>query len=546
MMAAGLHLVLADAPLWLLVHGPPTVFLFCFGACVGSFVNVVVYRLPAGMSVISPPSRCPTCGARLRFFRENLPILGWFMIRGRCRYCGVRVSPQYMVIELVMALIFVALYAMLFVGGHGTSWWHQIGGDWWTANGIYRAWPAYFTLAFLVAGLVAMTLIDARTMTIPIEIPVFVTVTAFIAYPLQSILPTRGWASSTWPIPGVTWPWFGAGVGAAIGIAIGMLLLKLGKLRYSFHDYDEHVEPDSAIGDYPHARREMGVEILFLLPCLLGGVLGYLLGRQLPATAPPELVQAIGGSLLGYLSGGALIWGIRILGTLGFGREAMGLGDVHLLGAVGAVLGWFDPILIFFIAPFSGILGVLLSMGLSSVFKISRRELPYGPHLAVATIIVLVGRPALEQLRVAIMPGVPWPTAGLVHTAPTAQRSPVVEPGADPRADNLALGSSVSWAAVASRSRGPADVAGTAEATDCTASTGADRRCPDSNERITRDAQEAHRRVLCAACPDRARRVQVGRSRPDCLAHGGERGAAGAARRSESSHRGSPGRPAGS
>ena len=72
-------------PLWVMLHVPTAVFIFCFGACVGSFLNVVIYRLPAGMSVITPPSRCPTCGGRLRFFRENLPILGYFMVRGKCR-----------------------------------------------------------------------------------------------------------------------------------------------------------------------------------------------------------------------------------------------------------------------------------------------------------------------------------------------------------------------------------------------------------------------------------------------------------------------------
>ena len=76
--------MLAQA-VWVFNHLPIMVFIFMFGACVGSFVNVVNYRIPAGMSVSSPPSRCPTCGARLSFFRDNVPILGWIMLRGRCR-----------------------------------------------------------------------------------------------------------------------------------------------------------------------------------------------------------------------------------------------------------------------------------------------------------------------------------------------------------------------------------------------------------------------------------------------------------------------------
>ena len=116
-------LLAQNRTIWALQHLPILVFLFMFGACVGSFLNVVIYRLPAGMSVISPPSRCPTCGAKLRFFRENLPILGWFILRGRCRFCGVKISPQYMIIETLMALLMVGLYVVLIVPGPNVAWW---------------------------------------------------------------------------------------------------------------------------------------------------------------------------------------------------------------------------------------------------------------------------------------------------------------------------------------------------------------------------------------------------------------------------------------
>ncbi|MCI0674280.1 MAG: prepilin peptidase, partial [Phycisphaerales bacterium] len=93
--------------------------------------------------------------------------------------------------------------------------------------------------------------------------------------------------------------------------------------------------------------------------------------------------------------------------------EAMGLGDVHLLACIGAVLGWFDPILVFFLAPFSGLLWAFVSMGIASVFKRARRELPYGPHLAVATFLVIACRPGIEWLWVTLLPGVPWVERGL-------------------------------------------------------------------------------------------------------------------------------------
>ena len=128
-----------------------------------------------------------------------------------------------------------------------------------------------------------------------------------------------------------------------------MALMIAGIFRPSFADYEEFVPEGEVLADYPHARREMGVELLFLLPVVLGMIVGGLALAGLDG-APPRWIQAVGGSLLGWIVGGGLVWGVRILGTLGFGREAMGLGDVHLMAAVGAVLGWFDPIIIFFVA----------------------------------------------------------------------------------------------------------------------------------------------------------------------------------------------------
>ena len=193
-----------------------------------------------------------------------------------------------------------------------------------------------------------------------------------------------------------------------------------------FADYEQYVEPGEAFADYPHARREMAVEMLFLLPCIAGLVLGFMAGAKLPVGPPPVIVQAVSGSLLGYLVGGGVVWAVRILGTLGFGKEAMGLGDVHLLGAVGAVLGWADPIFIFLLAPFFGLAWAVLSMGFSSLLHKKRRELPYGPHLAVATLVVILCRPVVSWVQVTYLPGVPQP--GLVQAAPSTGPSSAPRP----------------------------------------------------------------------------------------------------------------------
>jgi leader peptidase (prepilin peptidase) / N-methyltransferase len=80
------------------------------GAAIGSFLNVCIYRWPAEQSVIRPPSRCPGCEHGLRWY-DNVPIVGWLLLRGRCRYCGMQVSAQYPLIELATALIWLAAVA---------------------------------------------------------------------------------------------------------------------------------------------------------------------------------------------------------------------------------------------------------------------------------------------------------------------------------------------------------------------------------------------------------------------------------------------------
>jgi len=83
-----------------------------FGALFGSFLNVVIYRIPRGESVVFPASHCTKCGSNLKPW-HNIPILSWLLLRGRCAFCGAPISAQYPVIELLSAAIFAALYLKL-------------------------------------------------------------------------------------------------------------------------------------------------------------------------------------------------------------------------------------------------------------------------------------------------------------------------------------------------------------------------------------------------------------------------------------------------
>ena len=78
------------------------------GAVVGSFLNVVIHRLPRGESVVKPRSRCPQCGAQIAGY-DNVPVVSWLVLRGRCRHCGTRISPRYPGVELLTAVTFVAV-----------------------------------------------------------------------------------------------------------------------------------------------------------------------------------------------------------------------------------------------------------------------------------------------------------------------------------------------------------------------------------------------------------------------------------------------------
>jgi len=99
---------LPDTTAWLIV-----LWLFIIGGVVGSFLNVVVYRLPLGLSLVHPPSHCPKCGEPIRWY-DNVPIFGWLMLRGRCRQCHHPISARYPVVEAITAVMFatVALAAM--------------------------------------------------------------------------------------------------------------------------------------------------------------------------------------------------------------------------------------------------------------------------------------------------------------------------------------------------------------------------------------------------------------------------------------------------
>jgi type 4 prepilin peptidase 1 (EC:3.4.23.43). Aspartic peptidase. MEROPS family A24A len=83
--------------------------IFILGLCIGSFLNVCIYRIPIQKSVVYPPSHCPECNTRLTF-RDMIPVLSYIILRGRCRYCGTRISVRYPLVELLTGFVYLTVY----------------------------------------------------------------------------------------------------------------------------------------------------------------------------------------------------------------------------------------------------------------------------------------------------------------------------------------------------------------------------------------------------------------------------------------------------
>lgn len=516
----------------LLAKATWVVFVFAFGACAGSLTNVLVYRLPRGMGVVTPPSKCPACETQLTW-RENIPIFGWLFLRGRCRFCLSPISAEYPLVEAFMGMLLAATFVLFYVvpadallidipiGAIRPEWAAIDAIEGWPRT----TWPIFIVFASLLCSLVAMTLVDAKTFTIPLVLPWAATIVAIIFHvgyaailsANRSVLPSTapGWIWSL-PTPGgnnpttsMAWWWMGASIAGTLGLGIGLVLIRFGLIRRSFEDYadweadalkartpalpsaddaanqapEEELKPTdprrapprllgpvtaflatvalgalvgawlgpvlnvarwwglllgflaapavagaihrrvssettaqsapvttasstSASGDaspggpamwieYPHARREMLREIAFLAPCLILGILGGLLATRLwTGTVPPLWLPVLSGVLMGYLIAGGIVWTVRIAGSLAFGREAMGLGDVHLMAAVGACVGWIDASVAF---PLAAVIGLYWAL----VGAISRgglaRAMPFGPYLAAASMCVIYGKPVVER-----------------------------------------------------------------------------------------------------------------------------------------------------
>jgi leader peptidase (prepilin peptidase)/N-methyltransferase len=165
------------------------VFVFLFGAVVGSFLNVCIYRIPRGESIVFPASHCPECGNKIRAF-DNIPIISYLLLRGKCRTCGSRISWQYPLVEMLSALLTLALFLKFHLS------------------------PTFLVLFLFCMALVVITFIDLEHQIIPDSISLPGIVVGFLS---SFILPWLSWQNS---LIGIV-----AGGGSLLLVAYGYQLL---------------------------------------------------------------------------------------------------------------------------------------------------------------------------------------------------------------------------------------------------------------------------------------------------------------------------------
>jgi leader peptidase (prepilin peptidase)/N-methyltransferase len=240
----------------------PVLVATLLGAALGSFLNVCVYRWPAEQSVVRPRSRCGSCGATIAWY-DNIPVLSWLLLRGRCRHCGQRVSVQYPLVELAVAGIW------------GVCAW-QLG---LTVEAL-RA-------ALLLTLLLGIALTDAREMVIPDQ----------------------------FTVPGT---------------ALGLLLAV-------------------PAGGFPFRS------------ALLGAALGYL-----------------------------LLWGVKLSAEKLLRKDALGVGDIHMMAMIGAFTGPAGVLLTLFLGSLLGLLLGVPALWLRGRLKPGESYLPLGLFLAMGAAVTLV------------------------------------------------------------------------------------------------------------------------------------------------------------
>ena len=360
--------------------------LAIIGAAVGSIVNLAVYRLAWHQRSYSPWS-APLEKALPRHWSDRIPISGWFGLRRESSLHGTGFWIRPMVVEVVMATGLVGLY-------------------WWEVEqlGLIRPMtvpPAslvlhiqFLTHAFLLTLMLAGSLIDVDEKTIPdaITVPGTLVGLALAAVFPWALLPDvvraigsdgsvaqptwdflRLSSPNLWPVELNGFPrWTALAIG--LGCWWGWCFALMPRTWYGRHGWRRAL--GLSLARLRRSEATYGAVGMGVLGTLLLGGIWWLGG---------ERWEGLLTSLVGMAAGGGIIWAVRIIGAAALRREAMGFGDVTLMAMIGVFLGWQSCLIVFFLAPFAGLLVGVFSLALHR-----EPEIPYGPFLCLAAAFVLV------------------------------------------------------------------------------------------------------------------------------------------------------------
>jgi len=266
------------------------VLSFLFGACIGSFLNVCIYRIPIELSVVSPPSHCFQCKTPVRWY-DNVPLVSYVVLRGSCLHCHASYSARYVLVELLTAVLFLLVW-------------------------------------FLFAGDAGQVVLDPR-------IPVY---------------------------------W----------------LVISGLIMGTFVDFDHLIIPD---------RVSIG-----------GMIAGVLCSLLVPSLHGVDTAAAAGiQSLIGLAVGFGGLWLVARIGSMVFKQEAMGFGDVKLLGGIGAFFGWEAVLFTVLISSFVGSIvgvGIIVAKG-----REWQSRIPYGPYLALGAVVWMLWGHEWWKMYLALLSG---------------------------------------------------------------------------------------------------------------------------------------------
>jgi leader peptidase (prepilin peptidase)/N-methyltransferase len=346
-----------------------SVVFFVLGCIVGSFLNVCIHRLPLGMSIVSPPSHCPHCKYSIPWYL-NVPLVTWLSLRGKCRNCGAPISPRYFLVELLAGVAFLGC---------------------WLAFGGQSVWLALVYASFL-AGLIVATFIDFEHLVIPDGI----TIGGIFAGLLCSVLLPRLHGQMS-PAGGLLQSLIGVGAGGGLIYGIVRLgKLFLGRRKLAFPADTKVVFTDTTL-QLPGEEYDYGELFYRKSDAIVLHARTVELVDRCYKDVPIRLTQTtlqIGDDKMdpeGVPHMEAVSAGIVLP------REAMGLGDVKFMAAIGAFLGW--QAVLFALAAGAWI-GTAYAMGM---IALKRNEwsgrIYFGPFLAAgAAIWIFAGRQLLELI----------------------------------------------------------------------------------------------------------------------------------------------------